>query len=277
MSGVRQVAVSAAAGTEQADPLAKFHEHQKAAARISVAEEARMLIDVNRIGVLSTLSTAASTAGFPLGSIVEFGVDPEGRPIFALSSLSGHTRDIRADPRCSLTVTSPGFQSMAGARFTLVGRVQPVADSEEAACREVYMGRNPNSFWASFGDFSIFRMDEVLEGRFNGGFARAATISGTEFAAAQPDPVAAFSAPIAKHMNEDHASSTRDMVEHYTGLPAESAEIVDLDRLGMNINTKYQGDVVPCRLPFPRPAEDRKMIKTLIVEMTRTAMGASQQ
>lgn len=60
--------------------------------------------------MLSTLSTAANTTGFPLGSIVEFGVDPEGRPIFALSSLSGHTRDIRADPRCSLTVTSPGFQ-----------------------------------------------------------------------------------------------------------------------------------------------------------------------
>lgn len=41
-------------------------------------------------------------------------------------------------------------------------------------------------------------------------------------------------------------------MEHYTGLPAESAEIVDLDRLGMNVNARYQGDVVPCRLPFPR-------------------------
>lgn len=47
-AGARQVAVSAAAATEQADPLAKFQEHQKAAARLSVAEEARMLMDVNR-------------------------------------------------------------------------------------------------------------------------------------------------------------------------------------------------------------------------------------
>lgn len=60
--------------------------------------------------MLSTLSTAASTSGFPLGSIVEYGLDSQGRPIFSLSSLSGHTRDIRADPRCSLTVTSPGFR-----------------------------------------------------------------------------------------------------------------------------------------------------------------------
>jgi putative heme iron utilization protein len=60
--------------------------------------------------VLSTISTAASTSGFPLGSIVEYGLDAQGRPIFSLSSLSGHTRDIRANPRCSLTVTSPGFR-----------------------------------------------------------------------------------------------------------------------------------------------------------------------
>ena len=128
--------------------------------------------------MLSTLSTAASTSGFPLGSIVEYGLDAQGRPIFSLSSLSGHTRDIRADPRCSLTVTSPGFrvlvtlsyhgtaphsqilpatrlltdgkcmlQGMSDARFTLIGRVQPVSDAEEAAAREAYMSRNPGSFW----------------------------------------------------------------------------------------------------------------------------------
>jgi heme iron utilization protein len=128
--------------------------------------------------VLSTISTAASTSGFPLGSIVEYGLDAQGRPILSLSSLSGHTRDIRADPRCSLTVTSPGFrvvmkfvlvkhagfvarclnnepadgckcvsQGMSDARFTLIGRVQPVSDAEEAAAREAYMSRNPGSFW----------------------------------------------------------------------------------------------------------------------------------
>lgn len=42
------MAVTAAASSDQADPLARFHEHQKNAARISVAEEARMLVDVNR-------------------------------------------------------------------------------------------------------------------------------------------------------------------------------------------------------------------------------------
>lgn len=34
----------------------------------------------------------------------------------------------------------------------------------------------PGALQVSFGDFAIFRMDEILEGRFNGGFARAATV-----------------------------------------------------------------------------------------------------
>ncbi len=76
----------------------------------SAANPAKFLPAQHRTGVLSTTGAAKAAAGFPLGSVVEYGVDSQGRPVFALSSLSGHTRDIRSDPRCSLTVTSPGFQ-----------------------------------------------------------------------------------------------------------------------------------------------------------------------
>lgn len=94
-------------------------------------------------------------------------------------------------------------------------------DNRDSACSK----QLSRAAQASFGDFFIFRMDEILEGRFNGGFARAATVrsaahvescsmpasvlltpaqstqvSSSEFAAAQMDPVAAFSAPIARHM-----------------------------------------------------------------------------
>lgn len=76
----------------------------------SAANPAKFLPAQRRTGVLSTTGASKAAAGFPLGSVVEYGVDSQGRPVFALSSLSGHTRDIRSDPRCSLTVTSPGFQ-----------------------------------------------------------------------------------------------------------------------------------------------------------------------
>ncbi len=37
--------------------------------------------------------------------------DESGRPVFAFSSLSSHTPDLRADSRASLTVTAPGYQA----------------------------------------------------------------------------------------------------------------------------------------------------------------------
>ncbi len=40
-------------------------------------------------------------------------------------------------------------QGMSDARFTLVGRVLPVSEQEEAAAREAYMSKNPGSFWVS--------------------------------------------------------------------------------------------------------------------------------
>lgn len=60
--------------------------------------------------VLSTVSSHASSAGFPFGSVVDFAVDGQGRPLLATSTLSPHTADLQADGRCSITVMAPGFK-----------------------------------------------------------------------------------------------------------------------------------------------------------------------
>lgn len=39
---------------------------------------------------------------------------------------------------------------------------------------------------------------------FVGGFARAGGVTVEEYAAAEADPLAAFAAPVMKHMNADH-------------------------------------------------------------------------
>lgn len=55
-------------------------------------------------------------------------------------------------------------------------------------------------------------------------------ISAEEFAAAQSDPVAHFAAPIAQHMNADHADSILAMLRHYIGIDVQSSSIQTLDR-----------------------------------------------
>ena len=65
-----------------------------------------------RTGVLSTIGSFGAWTGFPVGTVVEYAMDDGGKPVFAFSSLSSHTPDLKADPRCSLTVTAQDFQVM---------------------------------------------------------------------------------------------------------------------------------------------------------------------
>ena len=63
------------------------------------------------------------------------------------------------------------------------------------------------------------------------------------------------------------------MVMHYIGLDqVKSAELVQMDRLGFMVQCTRNEESFKMRLPFPRPAEDRKDVKTLIVQMTQTAL-----
>lgn len=68
-------------------------EHQKGAARLSQAEDARSLVAYNSgYAVLSTLSAAVD--GYPSGSLVGFAIDERGLPVFCFSSMSSHTKDL---------------------------------------------------------------------------------------------------------------------------------------------------------------------------------------
>ncbi|GAB4820158.1 hypothetical protein N2152v2_007204 [Parachlorella kessleri] len=254
-----------------------FLMHQPTAARISLAEEARTLVDSGGFGVLSTLSSKASEEGFPAGAVVEYVADEQGHPVFAFSDLSAHTGDVKKDGRCSLTVLADGFKGMDAARVNLKGEVAPILDREQRdAVRQLYLQRHPGSYWVDFGDFTWFRMDRIAAARVVGGFGRAGKVGAEEYLAAQPDPVAKFSGPVGGHMNKDHADSTRAMVKHYVGLTVSKATILSLDRLGMNLVVEKEGHDTPfkLRLPFPRPATDRKSIKDIIVEMTQAAAAA---
>jgi|AntAceMinimDraft_1070359.scaffolds.fasta_scaffold17516_2 hypothetical protein len=52
-------------------------------------------------------------AGWPVASLVDFATDTEGTPIFSLSPMAMHTRNMKYDPRCSLVVEMPGWRGLA--------------------------------------------------------------------------------------------------------------------------------------------------------------------
>ena len=257
-------------------------EHQRGAARLSQAEDARSLLAYSTgYAVLSTLSSQVD--GYPSGALVGFAHDKSGLPVFCFSAMSSHTKDLSAaadvtstGAKAALTVTANGFEGAADGRVVLIGDVKRCskAEVEELGLVGVYKGKHPGAFWADFGDFTYYRMASLKAVNFVGGFARAGSITADDYVAAAVDPIQAFAAPVMSHMNGDHGASTVAMVQHYIGLPGvETAQMVALDRLGFMVQCTRAGQTFKLRLPFPRAAADRKDVKTLIVEMTNAALS----
>jgi putative heme iron utilization protein len=133
---------------------------QPAVPEPAFAERARTLLYLGRMGSLSTLSQ--KQPGFPFGSVMPYGLDDHGRPIFLISTMAMHTQNLQADARASLLVTQDdsGGDSLGASRVTLVGNVLPLPESEVAEARELYLARYANSkYWVDFEDFSFHRMD----------------------------------------------------------------------------------------------------------------------
>ena len=55
-------------------------------------------------GTLSTLSTKEEIPGFPLGSIVPFALDKQGRPFIFIANIAAHTHNLIKDNRASLFI-----------------------------------------------------------------------------------------------------------------------------------------------------------------------------
>ncbi|HBM10724.1 MAG TPA: heme iron utilization protein, partial [Pseudomonas sp.] len=69
---------------------------------VQAAKHARQLLLKEYRGVLSTHSKAMP--GFPFGSAVPYCLNEEGWPLILISRIAQHTKNLQADPRCSLLV-----------------------------------------------------------------------------------------------------------------------------------------------------------------------------
>jgi hypothetical protein len=120
-----------------------------------LAARGRALLIAGRFGALATHSV--DRPGFPFASFALFALDPKGRPVFLLSALAVHARNLAADPRASLLVSEGDAQ--ASPRVTVLGRAAKLSGAEAGAARASYLERHPQTkAWAAFGDFALWRL-----------------------------------------------------------------------------------------------------------------------
>ena len=238
----------------------------------SFAERARALLYLCRIGSLATLSR--KQPGFPFGSVMPYGLDERGRPIFLISTMAMHTHNLLADPRASLLVTQPDASGdpLGASRATLLGNVLAIDEKGEIAeARKLYLARHENSkYWVDFEDFSFYRM-QVVDVYYVGGFGVMGWISSEEYQHAEPDPLADAAAGIMEHMNRDHQDALILLARAWAGIEAQEAAVTSLDRLGFHLRLRTQDGVRGCRIAFSREVSNPAETRSVFVEMVQQA------
>lgn len=145
------------------------------------------LLHATSYGVLATQST--QVAGYPFASILPFVLDERHRPVFLISALAEHTKNLLADHRASFLVSSPnGENVLTGARLTIVGDVQRFEVSPELVAR--YLRYQPDAKrYLDLGDFAFFRLTP-LRARYVAGFGEMGWVEEEEWASAAVLPSA---------------------------------------------------------------------------------------
>jgi hypothetical protein len=228
-------------------------------------------LHLGRIGSLSTLSRKLQ--GFPFGSVMPYGLDENGHPVFLISTMAMHTQNLQADPRSSLLVTQPDASGdpLGASRVTLMGNALPIPKPEVAEARSLYLIRYPNSkHWVDFEDFSFYRMD-VMDVYYVGGFGVMGWVPAPEYYEGQPDPLADTASAIIQHMNTDHADALKLLARAFAGIEPEEAAMTSVDRLGFHVRLKTPDGMRGARIGFSREVGSAEEARNVLIEMVALA------
>jgi putative heme iron utilization protein len=228
----------------------------------SPAWAARKLLRSARSGTLAT-----SADGQPFASLVTPSCAPDGSVLLFLSSLSEHTRHLRAEPRCSLLVAGQpeSANPQTAPRLTLTGLASVI---EDADLKARWLAVHPYAaLYAEFGDFALWQI-KPGGGLFVGGFARAHRLKRAELA---PDPTAVTAlaeseAGIIAHCNADHP----DALAAIAGAPGDW-RMVAADVDGFDL---AQGEQV-LRVAWSAPVADAGAVRRELILLTRAARARS--
>ena len=237
-------------------------------------ERARTLVAAMATGTLSTV--AGEPAGYPYGSFVTFAMDGPD-PVFFISALAEHTKNLRGDARASLLVAEDrASDPLANGRVTMLGNCATVTDAPERdRVQAAYLAAHPNAeYYIDYRDFDFWRL-RVESVRYIGGYGRMSWVEPNDWRDARPDAIAAHADAILDHMNADHADALVAYCRAFSkATDTESATMTGVDRYGFEMSAVTAKGPRPIRLAFSEPIADaadaRRELVALVEKARRT-------
>lgn len=137
------------------------------------------LMEQNRCyGYLSTLCYSNKLKGYPYTSLVGVSLDEKGYPLLSMSDISQHTKNINKNNSISLLIPEKGLISSREKRVTFTGNINKVIDEyEKNYLKDLYLKSHENAYWLKYIDFNMYRMDNIKDIYYIGGFGKATKIS----------------------------------------------------------------------------------------------------
>ncbi len=224
---------------------------------------ARTLVRGARFMALAVLDPET---GFPSVSRTLTGTDVDGTPVILVSGLSGHTKGLVADPRCSLLAGEPGKgDPLAHPRITLqcLAESVPRETPEHTRIRSRFLDRHPKAaLYADFPDFRFFRITPQTAS-LNGGFGRAYMLPGSDLLIPRPGITSDW-----LELQKSLGSMTEAAEKFAANLGAASRQnwrFAGVDRAGINL---ISGDL-QLRHEFEELADSPKIVFEYIFATTK--------
>ena len=226
------------------------------------APAARRLV---RRGLKASLATLDRATGHPYASLILVATEPDGTPVFLISRLALHTRNLEKDPRASLLFDGiDGLgDPLAGGRVTLMGSARPSASP--TALRR-FLARHPSAEgYAGFADFSIYAL-EIASGHYIGGFGRIVDLQPAALQIGTADASALLEAEpdIVTHMNSDHADAVALYATQIDGSPPGDWRMCGIDPEGADLLHRTNAARIDFSTRVCSPGEARQMLVALV-------------
>jgi putative heme iron utilization protein len=230
--------------------------------KAELAADARGLV---RRALKAALATIASGTGYPYASLITVATEASGAPIFLISGLAQHTKNLAGDPRASILFDGTGAAGdpLQGARVTLFGRAAKVADE---AVRRRFLARHPEAaFYADFPDFALWRL-EVEGAHYIGGFGRIVDLSPAELLVDIKDAgdLLAAEPGIIEHMNQDHREAIRLYATRLAGGSEGVWRMSGIDPEGCDLLCEGDARRIRFAAPIATPGEARAELVRLV-------------
>lgn len=211
-------------------------------------------------------------AGAPHASLVQVAFAPDASPILLISGLAEHTKNLLADPRCSLLFdgTAGLAEPLTGPRVSLQGTARRTDDPKLAAR---YLARFPGArMYSGFGDFAFWT---VTPGRAHlvAGFGKIRWFEKFTFDIAGAEDLIAGEAGIVAHMNDDHADAIRLYATKLAGRAPGEWSMTGVDPEGFDLREATRGETV--RLAFDGPVRDPDGARVELVRLVKKARAAA--